>query len=82
MFKMYAQNKTNDRGNFVRGDSGTAIHAGYQLMMNYAFGHPKSSMLMSPYGPGASFINHNSTGANVRLQWADASPLSGWRRTI
>ena len=73
VFKMYAQNKTNDRGNYVRGDSESAIHVGYQLMLNYAFGHPKSSMLMSPYGPGASFINHNATNANVRLHWADTN---------
>jgi len=71
VFKMYDQNKTNGRGNYVRGDSENAAHVGHQLMLNYAFGHPKSSLLMSPYGPGASFINHNAARANVRLQWAD-----------
>ena len=71
VFKMYAQNVTDERGNYVRGDSETAIHVGYQLMMNYAFGHPQSSMLMSPYGQGVSFINHNATAANARLEWAD-----------
>mmetsp|Transcript_9537 Transcript_9537/g.20233 ORF Transcript_9537/g.20233 Transcript_9537/m.20233 type:complete len:270 (-) Transcript_9537:74-883(-) len=43
-------------------------------MMNYAFGHPDSSVLLSPYGPSVSFINHASGGeANVRLQWVEPS---------
>lgn len=44
---------------------------GYQLMMNYCFGHTNSTMLLCPYGPIASLVNHNQTRANVRLQWAD-----------
>ena len=71
IFKMYAQNKTDENGDYVRGDSESAIHVGYQLMMNYAFGHPESSMLLTPYGPGAAMINHNYARANVRLQWSD-----------
>ena len=69
VFKMYAQNKTDKYGDYVRGDSESAIHVGHQLMLNYAFGHPKSSMLLTPYGPGASMINHNAEGANVQMQW-------------
>jgi len=72
VFKMYAMNETNSRGSFVRGDLNTTAHVGYQLMMNYAFGHPESSVLLTPYGPSVSFINHNATSANARLQWADA----------
>ena len=45
-------------------------HSGYQLLLNYALGHPESSLLLSPYGPLFPLINHNQTRANVRLQWA------------
>jgi hypothetical protein len=43
----------------------------YQLLLNYCLGHEESSLLLSPYGPGFSLINHNQTLANVKLQWAD-----------
>jgi hypothetical protein len=43
---------------------------GKQLQLNYCMGHNKSTMLLSPYGPGFSLVNHNQTLANVRLQWA------------
>lgn len=42
-----------------------------QLMINYCLGHMDSTILLSPYGPAFSLINHNQTLANVRLQWAD-----------
>jgi hypothetical protein len=44
---------------------------GYQILMNYCYGHPKSSMLLCPYGNGVNYINHNQTQANVRFEWAD-----------
>ncbi len=43
---------------------------GEQLLLNYAFGHRDSTMVLSPYGPGVQLINHNQTLANVKLQWA------------
>jgi len=43
---------------------------GHQLLLNYVFGHPDSTMALSPYGPGVQLINHNQTMANVRLDWA------------
>ena len=76
VFKMYAMNQTNAKGDFVRGDLNTSTHVGYQLMMNYAFGHPESSVFLTPYGPSVSFINHNATSANTKLQWAD--PKHEW----
>jgi len=43
---------------------------GYQMMLNYCYGHPESTMLLCPYGPGINYINHNKTLANVKIQWA------------
>lgn len=47
------------------------VISGYQLMTNYCFGHTNSTMLLCPYGPMTSLVNHNQTRANVKLQWAD-----------
>ena len=76
LFKMYEMNATDSDGNYVRGDPNSTSHTGYQLMMNYAFGHPESSVLLTPYGPSVSFINHNATVANTKMQWAD--PKDEW----
>jgi hypothetical protein len=61
-----------------------------QLLLNYCFGHPNSTVLFLPYGPEISLVNHapsassddrtrRSTGsnptANVRLQWSKSSTL-------
>jgi hypothetical protein len=49
-----------------------------QLLLNYAYGHPDSNVLLLPYGPGVNFINHaggNGSQANVRIRWS-RSPLS------
>lgn len=43
----------------------------WQLLLNYCFGHNKSTLLLCPYGPMASYVNHNQTLANVKLQWSD-----------
>jgi hypothetical protein len=44
---------------------------GHQLALNYCFGHPESSLLLLPYGPGINHINHNRSLANMRVQWAE-----------
>jgi len=46
---------------------------GYQLMLNYCFGNPKSTLLLCPYGPVAHLVNHNQTQANVKLRWVDSA---------
>ena len=43
---------------------------GKQLLLNYCFGHPESSMVLCPLGSGINYINHNQTKANVKVQWA------------
>jgi SET domain len=50
-------------------DSSSII--GQQLLVNYCFGHQQSSLLLCPYSPMASLINHNQTQKNVLLQWSD-----------
>lgn len=45
----------------------------WQLLLNYAYGHPESNLLFLPYGPGGiHYINHASHGQepNVRVQWS------------
>jgi SET domain len=38
------------------------------LVLNYAFGHPNSTVLLSPYGSMVNYINH-SPEPNVRIVW-------------
>lgn len=45
--------------------------AGYQLLVNYCFGHTNSTLLLCPYGPLSNLVNHNQTRANVKLIWSD-----------
>ena len=41
------------------------------LLLNYCFGHPNSTMLLSLYGSITSLINHGSgEAANARMVWA------------
>ena len=48
--------------------------AGEQLLTNYCFGHTSSTLLLCPYGPLTSLINHHSdvSRINVRIQWSDS----------
>ncbi|KAL3935589.1 MAG: hypothetical protein SGARI_002914 [Bacillariaceae sp.] len=42
-----------------------------QLLLNYAFGHPRSTMLLLPIGPQAMLINHGGAeNNNALLQWS------------
>ena len=52
-----------------------------QLLLNYCFGHPDSSVLLYPYGSMASYVNHASGDrkANVKLRWnTDEGRLDGY----
>jgi hypothetical protein len=51
---------------------------GYQLLLNYCFGHPDTSLLLCPYGAAINYINHSNdrAKANVKIQWADDFPLA------
>ena len=45
---------------------------GNQLLLNYCFGHPKSSLLFFPYSPTVNLINHDSKRTNAKLQWSES----------
>jgi len=47
----------------------------HDLILNYCFGSSISSLLLCPYSAGISYINHNRTLANVRVQWASQGSL-------
>ena len=46
----------------------------HQLLLNYCYGHPNSTVLLLPLGPGVNFVNHNRS-PNAVLDWSE-SPLS------
>jgi len=57
---------------------------GQQVLLNYCFSHPQSTLLLCPYGAGVNYINHNKTNANVKVQWAehgDTNHHSQWLDT-
>jgi hypothetical protein len=41
-----------------------------QLMLNYCFGHPNSTVLLMPIAPGVNFINHNRRKVNAFIDWS------------
>jgi hypothetical protein len=47
----------------------TVLHQ--QLMLNYVYGHPDSTVLLMPVGPGVNFINHNRRKANAFIDWSE-----------
>lgn len=56
---------------------------GKQLLMNYAFGHPESSMLLVPVGPQVTLINNGQKGANAHITWTTKQdPLPNWKDAL
>lgn len=43
---------------------------GKQLLLNYCYGHPESSILLFPYAPVSNYINHNVSYSNAELRWS------------
>jgi hypothetical protein len=43
---------------------------GKQLLLNYCYGHPESSLLLFPYAPVSNYINHNASHNNAELRWS------------
>jgi hypothetical protein len=46
----------------------TVIHQ--QLMLNYCFGHPNSTVVFIPIAPGVNFINHDRKKVNAYIDWS------------
>jgi hypothetical protein len=55
-------------GNVVRDE--TAV-VGHQIILNYMFGHPNSTVLLFPYSSNVAYINHHATGYNAEVRWAE-----------
>jgi hypothetical protein len=68
ILNVYASKYDPETGEEIGRDFTT--HTGYQLLLNYCFGHASSTMLLCPYGPGTVFINHDSNSPNVKLEWS------------
>jgi hypothetical protein len=66
IFNMYPLTIEPESGKLVR-ESDTVISQ--QLIVNYCFGHPESTMLFYPSGSMTSLINH-SKEPNAKLQWS------------
>ena len=64
----------------VGGVPKTVLWQGHQLLLNYCYGHPKSSMLLFPYSHGVNLINHptNAQQANVGLRWSTRMKHPEW----
>ena len=78
-FIMYdAMNHINENG-FI--DRNTSSPAHIQLMINYCFGHPQSSLLLCPYGSLTSLINH-SPNPNTRIKWSNTMRHPEWLQQI
>ena len=70
VMKMYELEQSDDgKDDYIRISDEVV---GSQLLLNYCFGHPNSTMLFLPAGPGVSFINH-SNKPNAKMQWSNHS---------
>ena len=50
-------------------------HFSMQLILNYCFGHKKSTVLLCPYTSPSAYINHNSKAPNAKIVWSrDSEP--------
>jgi hypothetical protein len=45
---------------------------GSQLILNYAYSHPESSLLLFPYSPVVNYVNHDARKVNAELRWSSA----------
>jgi hypothetical protein len=55
-----------------KNDENVIIPDGHQLILNYCYGHPQSSLLLLPYSPVVNYINHNNDTSlvNARMEWS------------
>jgi len=70
MYSIKFKNGRNGRRYALRNMSDNKANH-QQLLLNYCFGHPESSLLLFSYGAGINFINHKSVieGANAKIIW-------------
>lgn len=68
---MHELKKTHDSGKKAAFRRANDVVIGKQLLLNYCFGHPESTMVFFPAGAMTSFINHSVEKANVRMRFTD-----------
>jgi hypothetical protein len=66
----------------LTGEPNTVLWKGHQLLLNYCYGHPSSSILLFPFSHGVNLINHadasyNQT-ANVGIRWSKHMSHPEW----
>jgi hypothetical protein len=64
---MYGETK-GPNGNVIR-DEENIVHK--QIILNYCFSHPNSTLLLFPYSSNVVYINHHSTDYNAKLRWTN-----------
>lgn len=57
-----------EKGTIVRDEKDGVVKQ--QIIINYMFGHPKSSVVLFPYSSNAAYINHHATEYNTEVRWA------------
>jgi hypothetical protein len=68
--------------------SGEILWKGHQLLLNYCYSHPSSSLIFFPYSPVTNFINHapatanvddgEAATANVGMRWSSRMKNKEW----
>lgn len=43
-----------------------------QILLNYCFGHPESSLVFFPYSSSVHYINHDGVNPNAYLKWSQS----------
>jgi hypothetical protein len=76
VMKMYQAVTSSEEGQISPGIDGRST---FQLLMNYCFGHEKSTLLMCPYGLLTAFINHSHENPNTKIQWSKEMRHPEWR---
>ena len=60
----------------------TVLWKGHQLLLNYCYGHPSSSILLFPFSHGINLINHANPlynqSANVGIRWSKRMSHPEW----
>ena len=45
-------------------------YVGEQVLLNYCYSHPNSSLVFFPYSPVVNFINHDGKSPNAFIRWS------------
>ena len=49
------------------------VHGGFQMLLNYCYGHHESTLVFLPSAPSVNFINHGGKDkANAEIRWSSS----------